>query len=279
LSDERNGEVTKKFKNMRFQLTLQVPNKQFRTIPLNYQYELSSLIYKTIAKGSQEYAEWLHQNGFQLGEKQFRMFTFSNLIIPKKKIDIQKETIEIESETITLELAFLPERSTEEFIKGVFSDRTFSIGNKQTIAEFAVQSIELQPQPNFSQPMFGRMESPLCITKILENRTTKYIMPDEEEASELLKNNLLRKYEAFYGKPFAEDLFFVWEATGSIKSKLIKIKTGTPQQTKVRGAICTFRLFTHPELLKIAYNAGLGEKNSMGFGCVGIGKTENYIKR
>lgn len=267
---DRNREVTNKFIKMRFQLTLQLINKQFRTLPLNYQYELSSFIYKTIAKGSHEYAEWLHENGFQLGEKQFRMFTFSNLKIPKKKIDIQKETIEIESDTIILELAFLPERSTEEFIKGVFSDRTFSIGNKQTIAEFVVQSIELLPQPNFSQPMIGRMESPLCITKILENRTTKYIMPDEEGAKELLKNNLLRKYEAFYGKPFAEDLFFVWETTSPIKSKLIKIKPNTPQQTKVRGAICSFRLFTHPELLKIAYNAGLGEKNSMGFGCVGI---------
>ena len=158
---DRNGEVTNTFKNMRFQLTLQLINKQFRTLPLNYQYELSSFIYKTIAKGSHEYAEWLHENGFQLGEKQFRMFTFSNLKIPKKRIDVQKETIEIESDTIILELAFLPERSTEEFIKGVFSDRTFSIGNKQTIAEFVVQSIELQVQPSFSQPIEGRMESPL----------------------------------------------------------------------------------------------------------------------
>jgi len=272
LSDDRNREVTNNNYTMRFQLTLQLINKQFRVLPLNYQYELSSFIYKTIAKGSHEYAKWLHENGFQLGEKQFRMFTFSNLKIPKRRIDIEKETIEIESETITLELAFLPERSTEEFIKGVFSDRTFSIGNKQTLAEFAVQSIELLPQPSFTQPLIGKMESPLCITKIMLDRKSKYIMPDEEEASELLKNNLLRKYEAFYGKPFTDDLFFIWETKNPIKSKLIKIKPNTPQQTKVRGAICSFRLFTHPDLLKIAFNAGLGEKNSMGFGFVGVGK-------
>lgn len=257
---------------MRFQLTLHLSNKHFRILPLNYQYELSSFIYKTIAKGSKEYADWLHENGFQLGDKQFRMFTFSNFKISKKKVDLQKETIEIESNTITLELTFLPERSTEEFIKGVFLDRKFSIGNRDTIAEFEVKSIELLPQPNFSQPLMGRMESPLCITKILPDRKTKYLMPNDPEVAELLKNNLLRKYEAFYGKPFDADLFFVWEAKEPIKSKLIKIKPNTPQQTKVRGAICSFTLFTNPELLKIAYNAGLGEKNSMGFGYMGVGK-------
>ena len=50
---------------MRFRLILQVKQQErFRKLPLNYQYELSAVIYHIFASANEKFAEWLHENGF-----------------------------------------------------------------------------------------------------------------------------------------------------------------------------------------------------------------------
>jgi len=64
---------------MRFKLTLTVDRRAFGNfLPLNYQYELSAFVYRTIERANATYSEWLHENGFKLDAKQFRLFCFSN---------------------------------------------------------------------------------------------------------------------------------------------------------------------------------------------------------
>jgi CRISPR-associated endoribonuclease Cas6 len=254
---------------MRFKINLSLNNSKFKTIPLNYQYELSSYIYRTIAKGNAEYAEWLHHNGFNIEGKQFRLFTFSNFDIPQKTINKELAQLQIIGNSASFEISFLPERSTDEFVKGIFADQHFSIGDSNCKADFSVQNIELLPQPNFNQSYTGITISPICITCKNDFDKFGYLAPNHPLAQELLLKNLYHKYEAFYGKPYnIEDSFFIWKTIVEPQSKLITIKSNTPQQTKVRGYHCKFSIFTTPELMKIAYNAGIGEKNSMGFGCI-----------
>lgn len=255
---------------MRFNLNLSIINKNINTIPINYQYELSSCIYKTIARGNADYANWLHSNGFNLDAKQFRLFTFSNLQLPEYKLNKENQCIAIIGNTVSLTISFLPERSTEEFIKGIFANQILEVGDKYNKASFNVANIELQSQPDFSQPIYGKTISPLCITVRKDINKIDYLSPDDVRARELLKNNLLSKYEAFYGNKFQENAFLEWKTLNQPQSKLLLIKKGTPQQTQIRGFNCDFILNANPELLKIAYNAGLGEKNSMGFGCVEV---------
>jgi CRISPR-associated endoribonuclease Cas6 len=49
----------------------------------------------------------------------------------------------------------------------------------------------------------------------------------------------------------------------------VTIKAGTLQETKVRGFMCKLDLRCPKELMQIAYECGLGEANSQGFGCLG----------
>lgn len=63
---------------MKFRLTFGVKDKN-RTLPLNYQYEFASWIYKTIHGGSPGFSKWLHEQGYTSGHKTFKLFTFSNL--------------------------------------------------------------------------------------------------------------------------------------------------------------------------------------------------------
>ena len=253
---------------MRFLLKLEPINygKQC-LLPINYQYELASCIYQIISSSSQAYSEWLHKNGFQTENRQYRLFTFSNFNIPEYKII--DDRIQILSRTITCVISFLPERSTAEFINGVFSRQQLSIGDRKTQVDFRVVGIELLPEPNFELQQNYETLSPVCIKRHLpdENRVI-YESPESENFAPALLNNLLNKYKAFNEVDFPYATDFEFGTIGKTRSKLISIKANTPQETKVRGYSFRFRIKAHPELLRIMYHCGLGEMNAMGFGCV-----------
>lgn len=71
---------------MRFNLNLSLTDRNRSVLPVNYQYELSSWIYKVINQSDPVFAKWLHDRGFSNDNKQFRLFTFSNLMVPQYEI-------------------------------------------------------------------------------------------------------------------------------------------------------------------------------------------------
>lgn len=73
---------------MRFKLTLKVLSSGLKySIPISYHYELSAAIYKILASSDVAYAEWLHDNGFNCDTKRFKLFTFSDLVVPRYELD------------------------------------------------------------------------------------------------------------------------------------------------------------------------------------------------
>ena len=88
--------------------------------------------------------------------------------------------------------------------------------------------------------------------------------------AEGILKGLLARYESIHGQPLEmEDKEFLFELTDQrIKSKLITIKVNTPYESRVRGYLCSFRLKAPLELMKIAYEGGIGEQCSQGFGFI-----------
>ena len=93
-------------------------------------------------------------------------------------------------------------------------------------------------------------------------------MSSSDLASNAILTGLSRRYEAFYGIPYAGENTFDFTVLNEPKSVLVKIKSDTPAQTKVRGYMCRFRMKAPLELMKIMYESGIGEECSQGFGCV-----------
>ena len=143
---------------MRFNLTLRVNARKYgRILPLNYQYEMSAAIYKVLSSADKDFAAWLHDNGFQTDNgKQFKLFTFSRLQIPKNGFRIIKQSnqLELNTQTVDFQISFLPENSTQTFIGGVFENRTFEIGGRGAKVQFEVEGIELLPPPEFKETNF-----------------------------------------------------------------------------------------------------------------------------
>ncbi|KAA6324121.1 hypothetical protein EZS27_026512 [termite gut metagenome] len=255
---------------MRFKLTLRVEKEYFgNAIPINYQYEQSAVIYRILSKSSEQYAAWLHDNGFQLGHKRFKLFTFSRLIVPQYGIDKERERLIIQSDTVEWYISFLPERSTERFIQGIFMSQSFEIGDSRSCVRFSVQDVEVMPALAYREEMTFETMSPICISTKDDNRQIKYLSPSDLKAEGNIKLGLMHKYEAFYEKQYAGSLNFAFQVlVNDPKPVLIRIKAGTAEETRIKGYMCRFRIGLPEVLMKLMYESGIGEKGSLGFGMV-----------
>ena len=103
---------------MRFKINLFRESQEAR-LPINYQYGLSSLIYKTIDKANSEFSTFLHQQGYLAYGKNFRLFTFSRLSFDSHKVIRESGRLLHIGEVATFEISFLIDQAAEEFIKGL----------------------------------------------------------------------------------------------------------------------------------------------------------------
>ena len=261
---------------MRFKIYLELQNISSNVIPINYQYELSSWIYKTIHRGNKNIAIWLHEHGYRLKDKSFRLFTFSHLQIRQIKAD--NDRLFILAGPVQLIVSFFPLKIIEPFISGVFKEQAFTIGDKKSKAGFIVRSLEKLPEPDFTESMKYRCLSPMHIAKRnSETSGIEYLHPDNQEFKELLLLNLINKKKSFEQNRDAEKVENIitadFKLLSEAKKKGITVKAGTDQETKIIGYMFDF-MFEAPQVnQKIGYYCGFGKANSQGFGCVEVLKS------
>lgn len=256
---------------MRFKLTLQVQSHALgRELPLNYSYECSAAIYRILSRSDENYSLWLHENGFITGGKRFKLFTFSNFIVPQYGIDKQRQRLIIKSDTVEWFISFLPEKSTQQFIEGVFRQQGFQIADKISGVEFQVREVQVMPPLNYQKEMCFETLSPVCVSKRRDDGKSDYLSPSDPSYVRGLLTGLLARYDAYYGKEYEGEVYCDFQVLNEPKSVLVKIKAGTPQQTFVRGYRYRFKVSLPEPLMKIGYESGWGEKGAIGFGALGV---------
>ena len=256
---------------MRFELSLTLNCKERGAIlPLSYQYELSSWIYKVLNEGDPSFALWLHEMGYKALNMPFKLFTFSNLIIPEYRI--AGDRLNILSPNIRLILSFLPDEAITPFITGLFKERHFVIGDKMSQVAFEVSQISAIPKVEFQEKMVFRTISPLFVSRIdAITRDQIYLSPESEGYSNQIHQNLQDKYEAFNKRKPDPDLPQTQiRLLSKSKSKLISIKTGTSEESRLKAYNFTFEISGSKELIETGYWGGFGKLGSQGFGCVGV---------
>ncbi len=264
---------------MRFLLTFHIDGKYGRSIPVNYQYEVSSWIYRVLNRGNNSYASWLHEKGFGTEKKPFRLFTFSRLDIPRFRID--GDRLILGEGPLSLIISFMPVTSTEYFIQGLFRDQSFELGDRKSRVKLDVRSVEKLPEKKFSGNQRFRCLSPVVVSyrDRSKERYARYLGPDEDGYDKLIVGNLINKFRSYgehgkggaglNGKKVDAEIFRI-TVPGRPRSKLITIRQGMPGETRVRGYLYEFIVEGLPELIRLGYYAGFGEKNSLGFGCVKV---------
>lgn len=239
-------------------------------LPINYQYELSAAIYHILSHADSDYATWLHENGFRTENetKKFKLFTFSNLIVPNYGIDREHQRLILNCSHVDWYLSFLPNNSTQKFIEGVFKEQVFEVGDKWSKVQFAVRDIQILPPMEYLEEMTFRTMSPVCITQHETDGTITYLSPKASNYETALLTGLVSRYEALHGAPYTGDRYCKLRLLSEPRSKLVKIKGATRNQTLVRGYQFTCTLSLPEPLMHIAYEGGIGEKTSLGFGMI-----------
>jgi CRISPR-associated endoribonuclease Cas6 len=249
-------------------------------LPLNYQYPMSSWIYKVLNNADEEFSRFLHDFGYNLDNgKTFKLFTFSKLGFPQHtwKIIPKSDRMQVWARKGWLTVSFhLPEQ-IEKFVMGLFQLQKVFIGDNLSGIEMNVGSIEAIKSVDFEDCVDKKFN--ICkkiefksITAIVlglneeSMKNEQYIHPVHPKYKELFLKNLLDKYRATGKTHFSiSDLDFKVKKFYT-KTAMQRIKAGTPSETKVKAYYFDFELSAPKEIIDVGLNAGFGSMNSLGFG-------------
>ncbi len=283
---------------MRFNITLHITSRN-RVLPINYQYPLHSWIYKVIESADAQFSRFLHEEGYATGYKNFKLFTFSPLTSKPFKVfqlggnplggiyrgqGPQEQRIGFYGEEVRLQISFLMDQAAEKFIIGLFNGQQFTLGDQISQVSFEVVRIEAQPRPVFSESMRYRCLSPVVLSanrkgKHAERRPhAQYLHPEDSSYAEHFVQHLAEKQKAvpqfadYQATEGWQQTRAVFRLLGKTRKKGVHIKQHTAQHTQVIGYQYDFELTAPIEIHEMAYYAGFGEKNSLGFGIADIFK-------
>jgi CRISPR-associated endoribonuclease Cas6 len=233
------------------------------------------VIYKIIDTADSEFAAFLHDKGYVTGSKAFRLFTFSHLELDKSKVIPEAGRLEHLGSKASFQFSCLVDRTAEEFIKGIFMDQEFTLGDKISQVNYSVSHIEALEPVVFMEQMTYRCLSPLFIRSKRPGGGEDYLHPNDEGYGNLILSNLVSKAQALVlagsTADFSSDeVALKLKPTGKVYKKGITIKQNTPQASKLIGYSFEFELAAPVELQEIGYYAGFGNLGSQGFGCVGV---------
>ncbi len=242
---------------MRLKIIIGEENKWYK-FPWGYSYHISSLIYNLLFKEDPEFSFLLHTSGFQKGNKKFKVFTFSP-ILPQKFIG--------KEDSCYLLAPFVLYFSTpiKELFEKVFI--TFKKEKKVNLLGYTLPILKVKEIPVMidKNTITLRTLSPLTISKkirLKDKIMSVYLTPEEKDFTSRIKENLIEKFLIFHD--VSKDDIQIEIEPISYRIKLVEVKN-----INVKGVMMEFRAkASMPEIIKFGYEAGFGEKTSMGFGFV-----------
>jgi len=230
-------------------------------LPVHYNQLVQGFLYRHL---DESLAESVHNEGYVDGSRRLRMFTFSRL---QGRAMVREGNIVFAGE-FSLVVASPDVQFLESLSVHVIRSETLLLGGSPV----HLTKAEVETDPPYHNPVLLQALSPITAYSTLMHRDgrrkTYYYTPWEEEFSELLVRNLQRKWRAYYGG----------EMEGSPEGayvKPVRVNTRNLHVAKYKGTVIkgwsgVYEASLPEPLFRMALDAGLGSKNSQGFGCVGI---------
>ncbi|GIX41998.1 MAG: CRISPR-associated endoribonuclease [Leptospiraceae bacterium] len=242
---------------MRLKLILS-SDKEYIYLPIHYNSAVQGMLFKSLPN---LLSKFLHDIGFFHNGRKFKLYTFSKINSPFK---IFNDTKRIRFKTpITIYISSAIKEITKTLGETLIRKDYIKLGNNQLYLE----GLEFLPSINISDHCIKiRTLSPITAYQTIEKngkKFYKYYNPFEEEFQRLIKENVRKKYEIITGKRI-DNLDFKIKPIHSNKT-LIKYKNFI-----VEGYDGEYLIETEPEFFNTIYDAGLGAKNSQGFGMIEI---------
>lgn len=228
-------------------------------IPLHYNHIVQAAIYNAI---DPELAAFLHERGYESGSRRFKLFAFSR-IVGRFQINQDRNTIKF-SDEVKLIVTSPVDKFCQSIANGMLTKGRLRFGSAETeMGKMVVQQFKVA-----GERVALRTLSPVVVYSTLlrpdGRKYTCYFGPGEPDYDLLVENNLRKKYQAFYGKEAPPGKVKV-RRLGKGDMRLVSYKG-----TVIKGYTGKVVLTGPKELLQMGVDAGLGSKNSQGFGCVEV---------
>lgn len=236
---------------MRLKISLSSTKANY-LIPFNYNHILSAIIYRKIA--DLDLAAKLHFS------KDFKFFTFSQIYFSDWK-RIKQGIISKDGK-----FSFYISSPNDNLIKSLVEGHLENTEVDFKGTKLLVEQIELLKKPKFKEKMKMKTMSPVSasIKREVDGKLKIWDLgPGDERFYESVQKNLVNKYVSFYGDFDGSKWVRLRPDMKTAKRRRIEIKGDFH-----RGYMMEFEMEADARLLEFAYDCGLGERNSMGFGMV-----------
>jgi len=245
---------------MRIKVTYEVLEGNRVILPAHYNYHIHGLIYRTF---SNELASKLHNEGFVLDKRKFKLFTFSRILEKGNLMKNGKDAKLIFGREISFFFSSPVENIVADLGEMSFKRREFSLCGQRIY----LSKLEVITPPRLEDRILIKALSPITVystfKRVDNEKVLYYYKPYEEGFQKLIEENAKKKYRALYKRePEGLSLSIKPYKFSIEKNRCIVFFKNTP----IEGWTGIYELSGSPELIAITYNAGLGSKNSEGFG-------------
>ncbi|HID55466.1 TPA: CRISPR-associated endoribonuclease Cas6 [Candidatus Poribacteria bacterium] len=254
---------------MRIILTFQ-PIEGTLTLPIQYNSLLQGMIYHNLERSL---ADWLHDKGISFGKRRFKLFTFSRLMGRYRIVRNDRGRFITFSGLVKLHVGSVHDEFLSSLAEHLLRYSPVLIGEWGC----EVESVEVEEMPEVSMPVKVKAISPITVYSTLMTgdgrKKTYYYSPFEGEWEKHILANLLRKGEALGW----EDDKLKELSKGHVRPIRVRKSDESVvmyRETVIKGWMGIYELNLSEPFFRLAYDAGLGAKNSQGFGMVEVIRKE-----
>lgn len=236
-------------------IILEISSDKEIILPVQYNHIVQGFIYSNLS--DKQFREFIHSQGYRIDNKIFKLFTYSRLLGNFKIYSDSKQ------------IGFMPpvklviSSAVQQFITDLAETSIKADSLDLGRNKVSISSISVEKQIDFTGNVQIKMLSPL-VAYTSENKFTRYYSPWNERCNEIITKNLVDKYQTIFGYEPSDQIFKI--TPNGMQEKKFKI-VANYKNTIIEGYNGIYYLTGNPELINIAYYAGLGSKNSQGFGC------------
>jgi CRISPR-associated endoribonuclease Cas6 len=247
--------------NMRIELTLDSANNEKVRLPRINLNLLQAMIYKIMPD---ELSEFLHEKGYKYEKRKFKLFSYS-WIRGKKKPAFDEKHIYFEA-PLKLTISSPIAETLEGLANGSLTSQTIRLGNNELICS----SVLVKNDAVETDSIILNTLSPItCFSTLYKadgKPYTVYHDPREDVFQQQIRENLKKKYALIHPDKKIPDTEIEIQPIGKPRQQIARFKEEDPRP--IKGWWGKFRLKGSKEMLQVALDAGLGAKNSAGFGCI-----------
>ena len=143
--------------------------------------------------------------------------------------------------------------------------------------ELQVTGNDYVPYPAFSNEMIFTCLSSIVAMCRNEKLPTFLLPKDGVECTNIIRRNLIRKYFQVHNRyPYETNIILEFDSDWLKRTSHRGTKKLFVGGKNVFGAFAPFKLLGSPELIRTAWECGLGDKNSLGFGMITASRMHSF---